>query len=123
MKHYRNNGYAHGADLIKQLIGKMQSCSRGCRRALLTGIYSLISFRIVKSLPDIRRKRHESYLVQKNICVLIDRAVIFKADYTVSLLDDIGYLGGKLAVAENQLCADFCPFAGFTSVSQTSVPL
>ena len=51
--------------------------------------------------------------MQKNICVLIDRAVIFKADYTVSLLDDIGYLGGKLAVAENQLCADFCPFAGF----------
>ena len=85
MKHYRNNGYAHGADLIKQLIGKMQSCSRGCRRALLTGIYSLISFRIVKSLPDIRRKRHESYLVQKNICVLIDRAVIFKADYTQKL--------------------------------------
>ena len=112
MKHDGNDSHTHCAYFIKQLVREVQSGGRSRRGAFLARVYRLVTLGIRQPFLDVRRQRHESYLMQQNVGILIDRAVILKMNYTVAFLNYVCHLGCQLTVSENKARAYFGAFAG-----------
>ena len=59
-----------GFDFFQQLVGKVQSCRRSCRRTQLMRIHRLITLVVLQLLGDVRRQRHIANLLQHRIDAL-----------------------------------------------------
>lgn len=82
-----DTGDLHAAVLnfFQQLLCKMQSGCRRCRRALVLCLNGLITVFILKLMGNVGRQRHLTKLIQN----LLKNTVIGKLDQTVSLIYNI----------------------------------
>ena len=100
MKCYKTGVDAHGSDLIKETICKVQSCRRSSSTSFISGIYGLISVLVLKLVCDIGRQGHLSQRVQH----LLPDTLISKSHKPASLISDAGHLGFQPSVTESDLC-------------------
>lgn len=106
-----------GFDFFQQLVGKVQSCRRSCRRAQLVRIHRLITLVVLQLLGDVRRQRHIANLLQHRIDAL---PFIGKTNQAVAALHRFQHLAVQQSIAEGKFDPGFAFFPGLTSVSHTS---
>ena len=85
---------------LQQRSGKMKSCRRCRGTAFVSGIYCLISVRILKFMCYIRRKRHLAQAVK----YLFKYTFEFKSDQSVSVSKTVCDLTFEFTVSEHNSC-------------------
>ena len=85
----------------EQLFGKMQSRRRRRRRAVISGIYGLVTVLILQLMGNIRRQGH----LPKTVQYFLKNPFIRKADLTVAILLDADNLSPQFPLPEDHLCS------------------